>query len=1504
MIRNGNRYRDIEWFLVLAIAGIVAALFHVHIPHTDVVIDGRWAFGFMGFALLRPWWAALGLAALLSIPYGLHDIPLWIGFGGNMLYAVPSLLAVRSLTGWVRRRWEPGWLFGLGWLALVLLCYQAFITPAIGAVTALLEGKPVAAGVMDAWQAQAFLIESVLVALFSAAAMVAVLAVERLRAQRQRLAHINRVLLGIRNVNQLIVSEDDPRRLIERACVNLTETMGYYNAWIALLGGEAGGALDLPDAAPVAVTGSAGFDRGFEVLRERLECGEFPQCMRRALETGEAHVEGDPAADCADCPLHGEYGGRAGLVRRLEFDGVTYGVLTASVPAAYAHDAEEQDLFNEVAGDLAFALHKIAAARRQEQSEQRLSLVIEGSGLGTWEWNVQTNETVFNEQWAAMLGYRLDELTPTSVETWSALTHPDDLKEAEALLAPCLAGETVTYTCELRMKHKDGHWIWILDRGRVMTRDDAGRPQLMFGTHTDITHLKRREERISFLSTIPEKINDSLIVTDADFAITYINQATEQLFGYTLDEVRGRTPDFLNAGPMAGQLQRELYETVSSGQTYTGESENIRKDGTTFVCEYRVMPFKDEQGRLVAYVGVQRDITQRKQAEEALRESEKRYRHVLDGMLEGCQIITPEWKYIYVNEAAARHGHKSPDELLGRTMMEVYPGIEESALCSVLGECFEERTPRRFENEFTYPDGTRGFFQLSIEPVPEGLFILSEDITERKQAEEALEHSHQLLQYIVEHTNSAVAVHDCDLRYLYVSQRYLDDYGVQPENIIGKHHYDVFPDLPEKWREVHRKALRGEISRAERDPYERTDGTVEWTRWECRPWHEKDGAIGGIIVYTEVITERVEAEEVLRERTELLQNITDNMFDMVAITDMAGVFTYVGPSHRVLGFEPEELLGTTVFEYVHPDDADHIAGEFAAFVAQPAPDKTRTVEYRQRCKDGSYLWLETVGKFLFRDDGTPYALFFSSRNVTERKQAEQALWASEMRFKEMLRNVASVAVQGYAMDGTVRYWNQASEMFYGYTEAEALGQNLLDLIIPPAMREDVIADMGRMAETGEANPASELELMRKDGSPIQIYSSHTLVHVPGQEPELFCIDIDITERKQAEEERERLGAQLMQAQKMESVGRLAGGVAHDFNNMLNVILGHTELAIDALSAESPLRGDLEEIQKAAERSANLTRQLLAFARKQTIAPKVLDLNETIATMLTMLQRLIGEDIDLVWKPGGRLAPVLIDPGQVDQMLANLCVNARDAIGHKHGKITIETANVRFDEAYCAEHAGFVPGAHVMLAVSDDGCGMDEETCAKIFEPFFTTKGVGEGTGLGLATIYGIVKQNDGFINVYSEPDEGTTFRIYIPALEMAPPQEDGPVVRAEPAGGTETILVVEDEPAILSMTRTVLERLGYTVLTASAPSEALRVAREQVGAVDLLITDVVMPEMHGRAMAEQLQALCPGLKSLFMSGYTANVIAHQGVLDEGVNFIEKPFSLQDLARKVREALAG
>jgi len=479
------------------------------------------------------------------------------------------------------------------------------------------------------------------------------------------------------------------------------------------------------------------------------------------------------------------------------------------------------------------------------------------------------------------------------------------------------------------------------------------------------------------------------------------------------------------------------------------------------------------------------------------------------------------------------------------------------------------------------------------------------------------------------------------------------------------------------------------------------------------------------------------------------------------------------------------------------------------------------------------------------------------------------------------------------------YVGKSHERILGYASEEMIGKSVLDFVHPDD-RPAITEKFEHFVRTGDIEIV-QYRYRQKDNHYLWFETIGEILVDENQNPkEIIFSTRDITDRKRVEAENEKLQAKLNQAQKMESVGRLAGGVAHDFNNMLGVILGHVELALEEIEANHDLHADLKEIQKAAQRSADLTKQLLTFARKQTISPRRLDLNDTVESMLNMLRRLIGENIDLVWKPVVHIWPIKIDPSQIDQILANLCVNARDAIAGV-GKVTLETGRKSFDEEYCSEHPGFLPGDFALLAVSDNGSGMAKDTLDNLFEPFFTTKELGQGTGLGLATVYGIVKQNNGFISVYSEPGHGSTFKIYLPRIaEEEDVDKVVPDEKKVAPEGTETILLVEDEPSILRMARMMLERKGYAVLSAATPAEALEKAKKHSDSIELLMSDVVMPEMNGRDLAEKIILLYPEIRLLFMSGYTADIIANQGVLDEGVAFIQKPFSMADLTEKLRD----
>ncbi len=939
---------------------------------------------------------------------------------------------------------------------------------------------------------------------------------ERKQAE-ERERHLTKVLRAIRNVNQLIVSEDDSLRLIERACAELTGTMGYFSAWIALL---------REDRSIIATAGS-GFAAGFGELRKHLENGAFCDCMNHALAREEIIVELAPQTRCPECPLSGHYGGMAAFGRRLAFDGKVYGFLSASLPVASAQDAEEKGLFEELANDLAFALHRIASAKALRESQQ-------------------------------------------------------DMKRAQSMV-------------------QIGSWRFDLSSGMVIASEVTRR----------IYGLDNSQWTIARVQNIP-------------------------------------LPQYREA------LNAELKNLIHRGRPY-----NI---------EFQIQRPSDQAVRYI-------------------------------------------------------------------------------------------RSVAEYDAERNIVIGTL------------------QDITESKQAQEALK--------------------------------------------------------------------------------------------------------------------RIEARQ---------RKMVANIGDVIVIIDQNGINRYKSPNiEKFFGWRPEEVVGVSAWENVHPEDLNGVLALFNLLIGEA--NATATTQCRYRCKDGSYRWIEFTGVNLLHDPDIRGVLG-NYKDITERMQAEAQLQKSHDLLSNLARLVPGVIYQ-YRLypDGRAAI-PYASPGMHEISEfsPEEVRQDAAPLFerLHPDDRDRVTAAILESARTLEmfycefrvVLPRQGLRWRVAQAKPQRMEDGGTLWH---------GIISDITERKKNEEERSKLQEQLQQSQKMESVGRLAGGVAHDYNNMLSVILGYTEMALDKVQPQHPLHADLTEILKAATRSSNITRQLLAFARKQTIAPKVVDLNAVVESMLKMLRRLIGEDIDLDWRPGNPLWAVKIDPAQVDQILANLCVNARDAI-EGVGKVTIETGNAVFDEAYCAVHAGYSVGEYVSLTVSDDGCGMTQEILNNLFEPFFTTKAVTEGTGLGLATIYGIVKQNNGFINVYSEPGQGSTFKIYLPR-QAATQRPAGIASQAQtPVSRGETVLLVEDEPAIMRMAQIMLRSLGYRVIAAGTPSLAIALAREHGAELELLLTDVVMPEMNGRELTRQISALCPGVKTLFMSGYTANVIAHHGVLEEGMDFIQKPFSMNELGIKIRVVL--
>jgi len=638
-------------------------------------------------------------------------------------------------------------------------------------------------------------------------------------------------------------------------------------------------------------------------------------------------------------------------------------------------------------------------------------------------------------------------------------------------------------------------------------------------------------------------------------------------------------------------------------------------------------------------------------------------------------------------------------------------------------------------------------------------------------------------------------------------------------------------------------------------------------------------------------------EELLERRTLQLRTreahyrlLLDNMTDLIAQFTPDGRILFVSPAYcATFGTSEDELVGTSFVPLIHEDDQ---ATRAASLERVLVPPHTTRHEERALTVDG-WRWFSWSARAVLDGAGGVASVISVGRDITDQRLAEQKY---QILFDEMLDGFSLHDIicddAGRPVDYRFITVNPAFERLTGLRADDILGRRVLEVL--PGVEPHWIETFGKVALTGE--PVTFENVVADLDKHFEVTAFRP---APGQ---FACIFADITERKRAEAERERLQAQLAQSQKMESVGRLAGGVAHDFNNMLSVILGHTELAIDSVAPGQPIHQDLTEILTATRRSAELTRQLLTFARKQTVNPRPLVLNDVVEGMLKMLQRLIGEDIDLVWHPADEAWLVEVDPGQVDQMLVNLCVNARDAID-EGGRIAIRAGTTTLSDADCSGRDDFRPGEYVTLVVEDDGCGMSREILARACEPFFTTKPVGKGTGLGLASVYGAAQQNGGFVTIDSVPTQGTTVTIFLPRHggEAVPYGSDGAGKPDRPANH-ETILLVEDEPAILTLNTTALRRLGYRVIAASSPKQALQVADEHDGDIDLVITDVIMPEMNGRDLVETLQARRPRLKRLYMSGYTDDIIAQHGVLDPGVPFLQKPYSMRDFASNVRSVL--
>jgi PAS domain S-box-containing protein len=628
----------------------------------------------------------------------------------------------------------------------------------------------------------------------------------------------------------------------------------------------------------------------------------------------------------------------------------------------------------------------------------------------------------------------------------------------------------------------------------------------------------------------------------------------------------------------------------------------------------------------------------------------------------------------------------------------------------------------------------------------------------------------------------------------------------------------------------------------------------------------------------------------LQENLALLQGITQGTTDAIFVKDLQGRYLMMNPAGAgFLGRTVDEVIGKDDTELFDDAETGRIIMELDRGVLQSG--KMQTLEEGGTAAGVSRIYLSNKGP-LRDQSGKVVGLLGICRDITDRKRAEEEMRRSEQKLHIHFEHTP-LAVVEWDLDFRVTDWNPSAERIFGYSKQEAIRQHG-SFIVPPQHRPQVDQVWKELVRQngGTRNTNDNLT---KDGRTITCEWYNTpLVDELGRVLGVASLVHDVTEHVALEE-------RLRQSQKMEAVGRLAGGVAHDFNNLLTVILGYSQILAEGVPSGSRLADSTAQIKSAADRASGITRQLLAFSRKTVMTPRVVNLNDIMLNLDSLLRRLIGEDIEVLTVPANDLGSVTADPGQIEQVIMNLALNARDAMPHG-GKLTLETSNEQLDESYAQRHQPTVAGRYVMLAVTDTGHGMSPETQARIFEPFYTTKEVGKGTGLGLSMVYGIVKQSGGYIWVYSEPDRGTTFKIYLPRVDQ-PAETTGLENRSRSVQrGTETILLVEDDPQLRQLSSSVLAHCGYKVLTANGPEEGLAICRENHRDIRLLVTDVVMPRMNGRQLAEQIVQVAPNVKVLYISGYTSNAIVHYGVLDAGLWFLPKPFTLSALVAKVREVL--
>jgi PAS domain S-box-containing protein len=1011
------------------------------------------------------------------------------------------------------------------------------------------------------------------------------------------------------------------------------------------------------------------------------------------------------------------------------------------------------------------------------------------------------------------------------------------------------------------------------------------------GIGHDVTEPRQAQEALEMSQLSLDQGTDLILWVNSEGRFTYANASAVRGFGYPRDELLA-----LSVWDLTDAVQCEHWRETWEGARRTGslrmDARARRKDGSMLPGEV-VITHLDLGGKEFQ-CAVFRDLTEQKQAQEALRESAVTLlesQRVAQLGSYRADLVGGTWTCTPVLDEIFGLTDPSSGKTVPGWLSIVHPDDREEMAAYFTLNVIERG--ERFDREYRIVrprDGEVRWVHGLGELVPDGdgrpkeLIGTIQDITERKRAEHALSESEAQFRALSDQSLTGIALIQ-DGRFVYVNPRLAEMFGYGPGEMIGLKSVDVVhEDARAMMGESIRQRLSGEMQRVHHlFKGLRKDGTcVELELFgRSLTYRGRPAAMSTLLD----ITERKQAEALLRAQERRFRSLIENSAEGIGL--MAGDTSaiYLSPAFtRMLQYPVEDWLGRRLLDLIHPEDYPEAAALIAGGLE--SPEVPVSWQFRFRDAAGAWRWMEGTAVNLLADPAVE-GIVVNWREITDRKIAEEALRQSEARHRALLRGVPDLI---FVLDG--------SGVFLDYHPAAVnqpllpperfLGRHLSEVLAPEAAQrfERAVLEARRTGATQNVEYTLTVrEVTRHFEARV----------VPMEENTLTVVTRDITGEKTLE-------AQLRQAQKMEAVGQLTGGIAHDFNNILMAIVGYTDFLLAEIKASPALAEDVQEIRKAADRATVLTRQLLAFSRRQVLVPQLLDLNALVVEMGKMLHRLIGADVGLRTHLAEDLGTVRADPGQLEQVILNLALNARDAMP-AGGTLNIGTANVELDQSYVETHPYVTAGRHVLLWVSDSGVGMSREIMSHLFEPFFTTKQRGKGTGLGLATVYGIVKQSGGHISVYSEPGKGSTFKIYLPRVDEAAQAIVVPT-RQPPVGGRETILVVDDDDSVRALVRRILGEHGYAVFDAASPAAALESVRAASRHIDLLITDVVMPGQSGRELADELTAALPGLKVLYMSGYTHDAIVHRGVLDPGIHFVSKPVTADVLLRTVRDLLDG